>query len=865
MNTNVQQLVAKAMMTLLLGWAASGEAAVRYVALDGSGTNGLSWATAYKDVQTAIDDAAVADGDEIRVKQGWYTIKAPIVVSKAVKILGGYSGVITARDPMVFKTTIDGAGNAPHGLVVTTDSQIDGLTITGGRASYQEEIDGGGMVITNCRATVTNCTFAQNFCQRWGGGIALSAAHGTVIADCTFTDNVAGSQGGGIHNKDSDITINGCLFIHNEANATADGSGGGIMNDQGVPSIIGCTFTKNVALYGAGIYNAYTDALIESCTFADCGVVTACGGGIYNIGGSPTISKCLFQHNGVTNWGGAVMNRSSSATIIDCIMWENSAMAHGGAVYIGPTEDLLVAYPQFINCTMYGNTATFGGALYSRSAAATLWNCILWGNRAYISNPGIYNNTLAWNATTVANYCDIEGDNTYPGAKNLCVDPLFEDPERGNFQLQAGSPCVDAGSHVPSIETLDYEGNQRVVDGDQNGSAVVDLGALEFQSRSQVNRAYRGQIMQTIAYEGPTDTSATYLFTMLLETDDTVYRIEFRAPNSGNIYRIPNDSQTSSGGVSTSHQIRNGRHVWQYRAALDSPAALAGYGNGTYRITFYYRGASQHETQMVFLKPGYNTPITQPTQKPVILSPSVSRAMGSPVTAAWDACTDTSVNTIRLTIMNSATGEEIITDALDAALVESNAYALPEGLYEIKCAFANLQEGTSSDGTPFTCGKAIVVSQQFEVSYSAVYRFWSPNSGCHFYTIYESEKDWLIDNYPHIWIFEGPMYNACATPYHAGLLPVYRFWSGQTHFYTISAQEKDNLLKEQPEALTYEGIAFYAYPEGAQPVGCVPVYRFWSASNNTYFYTADEVERARIATEYAHIFTDEGIAFYAYP
>ncbi|MEN6426506.1 MAG: choice-of-anchor Q domain-containing protein [Phycisphaerales bacterium] len=865
MNTNARQLVTKTMIALLLGWAVSTDAAIRYVAPDGSGTNGQSWATAYRNLQTAIDDAEVADGDEIHVKEGRYVLDRAVKVNKAVKILGGYSGASAERDAQLFVTTLDAIERTFHGFVVTSNAQIDGFTITGGNASYNSDIDGGGMLITNCSASVTNCVFVKNASYRWGGAVALSGADGTVVTDCTFTGNVAGARGGAIHTYDSDCVISRCVFTRNEATADTEGWGGGIMNDQGAPSITGCTFTENSAFRGAAICNWQSRAIVESCTFADCNALTACGGGVYNAGGSPTISKCLFRDNDVTNWGGAIFDEFSDATVTDCILWKNSAMVHGGAVYLGGNSDLAAMYPTFVNCTLYGNKASRGGALYSYGCAATLWNCILWGNEAFGGDDGIYNNTLAFSAATSAFFCDIQGDEVYPGEGNLCADPLFQDPATGDFQMQSGSPCIDAGSGTPSIETLDYEGNRRVVDGDEDGSSIVDLGALEFQIPTEVSHPYRGEILQTVAYDSPDDTSATYVFSMMLETDDTVDRIEFRTPNSDNTCVIPNDSQTSSKDVTTSHALRDGKYVWQYRAEMDSPAALEGYGNGTYRITLYYQGDSQYEIQVPYAMATYDKAIASPTQRPRILSPVSRGSMGSPVTATWDMCTDTIANTICLTITDSATGQEVAADAFDTGAIASDAYSVPEGSYDLSCAFANLQEGTGSDGTPFTCGKAITVSQPLEVPYSAVYRFWSPVYAEHFYTTHESDKDWLIRNYPHVWTFEGHVYNACSTPCYNGLLPVYRFVSGDLHFYTIDQKERDRLIAESAAVWTPEGIAFYAYPEGSQPAGCVPVYQFRNATNDAHFYTTSEEERTTVITEFEHVFVDEGIAYYAYP
>ena len=532
--------------------------------------------------------------------------------------------------------------------------------------------------------------------------------------------------------------------------------------------------------------------------------------------------------------------------ISNCILWNNVAMVFGGAVYVGIDQAPPATSPKLINCTLYGNTATRGGALFSSGAVATLWNCILWGNQAYTSDPGICNYTMAWPGTAEAFYCDIQGDSAYPSGTNLSADPLFENPAQGDFNLRFSSPCIDTGSNVANIESVDFEGNPRLVDGEDNGSKGLDLGALEFQGRGETGRIYAGKIMHTVAYDGPDDTSATYVFAMLLETDDTVSRVEFRTPSGSTAHLIPNDAQTSSGKVSTSHSVRNGRHEWLYKAEFDTLAALAGYGNGVYRIIFHYKGASQHEIQTSFLLPGSSNPIPQPTQRPVVTSPQAGGAVGSPVTVAWNACTDPFVNTVFTQVTDTATGEDVFDNAFATNIVASNPYPLKEGQYKVTCSFADVQEAAGSDGTPFTLSKAVQVGQQVQVPYAAVYRFWSPASNEHFYTISESEKDKLIRDYSQVWTFEGPVYHACSTLCHGGLVPMYRFWSGLTHLYTIDETEKNRLLAEHPDVWAFEGTAFYVYPEETMASGCVPVHQFWNTVSNTYFYTALESERDKL-------------------
>ena len=148
----------------------------------------------------------------------------------------------------------------------------------------------------------------------------------------------------------------------------------------------------------------------------------------------------------------------------------------------------------------------------------------------------------------------------------------------------------------------------------------------------------------------------------------------------------------------------------------------------------------------------------------------------------------------------------------------------------------------------------------------AVYRFWSPSLSSHFYTISEQERDALIRDFAIIWTYEGVAYHTFSTAADPALKPVYRFWSPSLgeHFYTISEQEKDGLVRDFGYVWTYEGVAFYAYPEGQQPAGALPVYRFWSGSGNRHFYTISEQERQTLVDQFSYYWTLEGVAWYAY-
>lgn len=146
-----------------------------------------------------------------------------------------------------------------------------------------------------------------------------------------------------------------------------------------------------------------------------------------------------------------------------------------------------------------------------------------------------------------------------------------------------------------------------------------------------------------------------------------------------------------------------------------------------------------------------------------------------------------------------------------------------------------------------------------------VFRFWSPLTSSHFYTIDEAEKDSIIATYPSsTWTYEGPAYKAMLTAGNLGARPIHRFWSPSAggHFYTIDKAEKDYIIANYPSSVwTYEGIAFYAFAAGEQPASTMPVYRFWSPLTGHHFFTIDAAEKDYILANYpSSTWTYEGLS-----
>ncbi|MHB0997393.1 MAG: right-handed parallel beta-helix repeat-containing protein [Elusimicrobiales bacterium] len=105
------------------------------------------------------------------------------------------------------------------------------------------------------------------------------------------------------------------------------------------------------------------------------------------------------------------------------------------------------------------------------------------------SGVSIVNSLLWWNdddlrdqsGTASVSYSNIQ-EALFPGVGNMNEDPVFMNPANGDYRLGPWSSCVDAGSNnLVDFSKKDLLGNPRVFDGNNDGTAVVDMGVYESQ------------------------------------------------------------------------------------------------------------------------------------------------------------------------------------------------------------------------------------------------------------------------------------------------------------------------------------------------------------------------------------------------
>ncbi|MDO8848169.1 MAG: DUF1565 domain-containing protein [Coriobacteriia bacterium] len=140
-----------------------------------------------------------------------------------------------------------------------------------------------------------------------------------------------------------------------------------------------------------------------------------------------------------------------------------------------------------------------------------------------------------------------------------------------------------------------------------------------------------------------------------------------------------------------------------------------------------------------------------------------------------------------------------------------------------------------------------------------VYRFYNFTNNTHFFTPSLDEANSVIVNYPKVFRYEGIAYYT--NPLN-NTQPLYRFYNraSGSHFYTASAEEAAHIIATWPHIFALDGQTYAVNP--APVLYSYAVFRFYNKTNGSHFYTASAEEAYIVNTNWPHIYTDEGPAFW---
>ncbi len=208
----------------------------------------------------------------------------------------------------------------------------------------------------------------------------------------------------------------------------------------------------------------------------------ASGGGIYCPSSSPTICNNTITGNGASANGGGIFCGYSSALISDNIIAANSAIGGGGGICCCSSS------PTISNNTIAANSGSDGGGIYGDSSSATISN-----NIVAFNSSGLYEingrNNCVYNPSGY-NYSGLPA-----GTGDISADPVFVDMAAGDYDITAGSPCIDAGwNGAPGIGTADIHGDPRIID------SIIDIGADESPFTTNGIQILKNASSGTLAY-----------------------------------------------------------------------------------------------------------------------------------------------------------------------------------------------------------------------------------------------------------------------------------------------------------------------------------------------------------------------------
>lgn len=436
---------------------------VYYVSPKGNdGNDGKSWATAKREVQSAID--AAATGDQVWVASGIYYPTRFIsglendergkafILAGGIGLFGGFAGTetdLSQRAP-ADSTAVD--FNGPWNFKCPTVLSAD----------YDDGADSWWGSSVNDQWAVAY-TYGNGYHVIWNEKKNQDSSRETVIdgfiisgGNADHPELPAHRQGGGICGGEGWI-IRNCIIRENAAY-----NYGGLVNEG---TVTHSYITRNRALQSAGgVYNSASGE-IGDCVIAGNSAQFD-GGGIENYG---KMKNCSVNGNFANFDGGGVYNYGYAE---NCLFFSNAVRGNGGGVY---------NYGMLVNCTIARNAASYaGGGLVNHTEGEAV-NCIVWDNRT--GGSGTFGFT-AFTDTVAEGEGNIEIDlrtvhfvipSFFTGLS--CVSESVARLAGTDWRLVKGSECIDAG-------TAAY-GSIVIPDTDMKGFARpwgegYDMGAYEY-------------------------------------------------------------------------------------------------------------------------------------------------------------------------------------------------------------------------------------------------------------------------------------------------------------------------------------------------------------------------------------------------
>jgi hypothetical protein len=236
-----------------------------------------------------------------------------------------------------------------------------------------------------------------------------------------------------------------------------------------LPEVLG-----TITLNGNGATLRRTDGALPVLVVAETGDLVVnelllSGGspGIQNQGSLLLTNSTLTANITVGN-GGALANLGGQATIVNSTLSQNEAASGGGLYNVGGEAT-------FVNATVFGNIAATGGGIVNTDGTVSLSNTIIASNTTDNCTGDITSqgNNLASDDT-----CQLTGTNDL-NSVDPQLGPLADVGGRTPTHAPRSTSVVLDNADNEMCYWADQRGADRPTDGDNDGTSVCDIGAVE--------------------------------------------------------------------------------------------------------------------------------------------------------------------------------------------------------------------------------------------------------------------------------------------------------------------------------------------------------------------------------------------------